>query len=405
MEQSTAVNARGMAGIKATHSQPVIGQKTVRLFALFCAVIVANIYYAQPLAQLIAPDLGLSTRSASFITSVTQIGFGLGVFFVVPLGDMVENRRLILWAMMIVTLGLLAAATVHHAWAFLAASLVIGLTSVCVQMIVPLAAHLSPEASRGRTVGNIMGGLTLGILLSRPVASVVADQFGWRAVFVLAACLMIWVLALSYAHLPRRAPVSSMGYGALIRSLVTLLRTSPELRRRAFYQGCLFYAFATFWSSVPLELSRAHGFSQTQIGFFTLMAAAGVIAGPLAGRLADAGYTRTGTRVAFCIAVAAILLGLSPWGKTVIGLAVTALFLDFAMQFSMVLGQRTIYALAPEQRSRLNALYMTSLFIGAACGSAMASNVYAFGGWSAIAVAASIPPIIGAVHSLLAYRA
>jgi predicted MFS family arabinose efflux permease len=404
MEQSTLVNARDATGISTAHSQAVMGQRTVRLFALFCAVIVGNIYYAQPLSRLIAPDLGLSLTSASIIVSVTQIGFGLGVFFVVPLGDMLESRRLILCAMVMATVGLIAAATAHNAWVFMAASVVIGLASVCVQMIVPLAAHLSPEASRGRTVGNIMGGLTLGILLSRPLASMVADQFGWRAMFVLAACLMMGIVALAYVHLPSRAPVAAMRYRALIGSLLSLLRTSPVLRRRAFYQGCLFYAFATYWSAVPIELSSTHGFSQTQIGFFTLMAAAGVGAGPLAGRLADAGYTRAGTRLAFCIAVAAILLGLLPWGRTMIGLAVTALFLDFAMQFNMVLGQRAIYALAPEQRSRLNALYMTSLFIGAACGSAMASNLYAFGGWPAIAVAASIPPILGALHSLLAYR-
>jgi predicted MFS family arabinose efflux permease len=141
-----------------------ITRPMVFLFAFFCAVIVANIYYAQPLIQLIAPDLGLSAKAASMIVSVTHLGFGAGVFFLVPLGDMVENRRLIVSAMCLVTIGLAAAASVHEAWQFLAACLVIGLASVSVQMIVPLAAHLTPEASRGRIVGNIMGGLTLGIL-------------------------------------------------------------------------------------------------------------------------------------------------------------------------------------------------------------------------------------------------
>ena len=392
-----------LARSNADRDQDFIEQSTVKLFALFCAVIVANIYYAQPLIQLIAPDLGLTPASASLIMSVTQTGFGLGVFFLVPLGDMVENRRLILCAMVLATMGLVAAATLHQAWAFLAACLLVGIASVCVQMIVPLAAHLTPEASRGRIVGNIMGGVTLGILLSRPVASLVADQFGWRAVFLLAACMMAGVLALAYVHVPQRRPRSHLGYGALIASLIYLLRTAPVLRRRAFYQACLFCAFATFWSSVPLELSKHHGLSQTKIALFTLMAAAGVLAGPLAGRLADAGYTRAGTRFAFCLAVIALLFGLAPAGTTVLGLCATALLLDFAMQFNMVLGQRAIYSLSSEHRSRLNALYMTSLFIGAACGSAMASNVYALGGWHAVAIAASVPPILGALRALFAY--
>lgn len=386
----------------ASASPPSIHPGLVRLFAFSCAVIVANIYYAQPLIQLIAPDLGLPPASASAIISVTQAGFALGVFFLVPLGDMMESRRLILSAMSLATLGLIGVAVAQQPWTFLLACLVVGLCSVCAQMIIPLAAHMTPEAHRGRVVGKIMAGLTLGIMLSRPLASLLTDHFGWRAVFAAAACLMGVVLALAIAYLPHRQPSAAMKYGALIASLFHLMRESAVLRRRALYQGCLFFAFASFWSTVPVELAVRHGFSQSQIACFTLIAAAGVFGGPLGGRAADAGYTRAGTRLALGLAVLALLAGLTAPGISLLGIGITALLLDFAVQFNMVLGQRAIYTLAPELRSRLNAVYMTSLFIGAACGSAVTSALYAHGGWRAVAVAASIPPGLAALYSLRA---
>jgi predicted MFS family arabinose efflux permease len=180
---------------------------------------------------------------------------------------------------------------------------------------------------------------------------------------------------------------------------------TPILRQRAFYQACLFSSFSMFWTSVPIELARRHGFSQTQIGLFALMGAAGVIAGPIAGRLADSGYTRAGTRAALWGGTLCMLLGLSQFGSTVVGLGATALLLDFCMQFNMVLGQRAIYSLPPESRSRLNALYMTSLFVGGAVGSALASGMYAKWGWQAIALAASVVSFSAALDSVVRYRA
>lgn len=384
---------------------PVMTPGLVRVFAFCCGVIVANIYYAQPIVELIAPALGLSVGAASLIVSLTQIGYATGLFLLVPLGDILENRRLILAMVVLTTVALTAAATAQQAPVFLAASLLIGLSSACVQMLVPLAASLAPAERRGRVVGNVMSGLVLGILLSRPIASLVADHLGWRSVFGGAALLMVVVAGVVAWAVPRHAPVGGLRYAQLLRSLVAVFRASPVLRQRSFYQACMFAAFSLFWTAVPIELARHHGLTQTQIALFALVGAAGVVSGPLGGRLADAGHTRLATRLALAVGALAWLPGLLDARSSVLALGVTAFVLDFCVQINMVLGQRTIYALAPESRGRVTALYMTSLFVGGAIGSAIASGLYAGGGWHRVALVGAAFPLVAATVAIVFRRA
>lgn len=395
MSDASPASPAGNVAAPATAHAPVADPPAglVRLFAACCGVIVANLYYVQPLVALVAPDLGLSDRAASLVVSVTQIGYALGLLLLVPLGDILENRRNIVVATLLAAAGLVAAATAGRPGPFLAASLLVGLASVSVQMIVPLAAHLAPEASRGRVVGNVMGGLLAGILLARPAASLVASVAGWRAVFATGAVLMVGVAALAAATMPRRVPAHALPYPALLRSLVTLFLHTPLLRRRALYQASLFAAFSMFWTAVPLELARRHGFTQTGIAVFALVGAVGVFSGPLGGRLADRGHTRLATRVALAGGAASLLLGVIPGGAGVVALGATAVVLDFCVQMNIVVGQRAIYSLAPEVRSRLNALYMASIFVGGAIGSAVASALYVAHGWAGIAVAGGLLPL------------
>jgi len=273
-----------------------------------------------------------------------------------------------------------------------------------VQMIVPLAAHLAPEASRGRIVGNVMGGLLFGILLSRPAASLVAHAAGWRAVFFLASGLMVAVAVLAATTMPRRAPDHALPYPALLRSLVTLFAETPVLRRRALYQASLFAAFSMFWTAVPIELARRHGFTQSGIAVFALVGAVGVFSGPLGGRLADAGHTVAATRIALLCGAASLLIGLLPGGSSVVALGATAVLLDFCVQMNIVVGQRTIYTLAPQTRSRLNALYMASIFTGGALGSAFASSLLVGHGWAGIALAGGLLPLMAAAWAALRDR-
>ncbi|MCK9704025.1 Major facilitator superfamily transporter [Pseudomonas syringae pv. aptata] len=379
---------------QSAHNAVTMTPAMVMLFAFCCGAIVANIYYAQPIIELIAPDIGLSSTAASLIVSLTQIGYALGLFFLVPLGDLLENRRLMLVTTVVSILSLLGAAFAEQPNVFLLVSLLVGFSSVSVQMLIPLAAHLAPEESRGRVVGGIMGGLLLGILLARPIASLVADHFGWRAVFGSAAVVMIGISVVLATTMPKRLPDHRASYGQLLFSLWTLLRTQPVLRQRAFYQACMFATFSLFWTAVPLELSRNHGLSQSQIAIFALIGAIGAIAAPISGRLADAGYTRIASLGALLFGALSFLPGLVHPAYSVIGLAITGVVLDFCVQTSMVLGQRTVYALDAASRSRLNALYMTSIFIGGAIGSAVASPLFDHGGWSWVLIAGTALPLI-----------
>ena len=378
-----------------TRESPSLPQTLVLLFALCCGAIVANLYYAQPIIELIAPDVGLDAERASLIVSLTQIGYALGLLFLVPLADLLESRRLMLITTAAALLCLLAAAFATQPGLFLGLALLIGLSSVSVQMLIPLAANLAPEASRGRVVGNIMSGLLLGILLARPLASLVAGEFGWRAVYLMAASLMLLISLVIATTIPRHAPAHRASYGQLLASLVQLLRRYPILRRRALYQGLMFASFSLFWTAAPLELARHMGLSQQDIALFALAGAIGAVAAPIAGHLADAGPTYRTSLVALLLAPLAFVPDLLSDGLGWVGLVATAIVLDFAVQMSMVLGQRSIYALEPQSRARLNALYMTSIFIGGAIGSALASPIYEQFGWQGAALLGAGLPLLG----------
>ncbi len=370
----------------------------VTLFAFCCGAIVANLYYAQPVIDLIAHDIGLSSRAASLTVSLTQVGYALGLFFIVPLADLVENRRLLIVTTLLSAVALAVATLVRDPGVFLAMSLVVGVTSVSVQILVPMAAHFAPDTSRGRVVGNVMGGLLLGILLSRPFSSLVADHLGWRAVFGIGTLFTLAIAAVFARLMPERRPDHRASYRQLLRSLGALVVRLPSLRRRSFYQGCMFASFSLFWTAAPLELARHYGFGQSRIAVFALIGALGAIAAPLAGRLADAGYTRIATLCATALAVVcywpvALVPSLGP-----AGLVATGVLLDFCVQMNMVLGQREIYALDAASRGRLNALYVTSVFVGGAIGSLLASPLYAHGGWTWVVVAGSAFPAIALVR-------
>ncbi len=366
----------------------------VTLFAFCCGAIVANLYYAQPIIDLIAPDIGLTPTAASLTVSLTQLGYAIGLFFVVPLADLVENRKLLIATTLLSVASLGIATLVRDPLVFLIVSLLIGFGSVSAQIIVPMAAHLAPDASRGRIVGNVMGGLMLGILLARPFSSFVADHFGWHAVFGTATALMIAITALFAAYMPKRQPDHAATYPALLRSLGTLFLHLPALRRRAFYQGCLFASFSLFWTAAPLELTHRYGYTQTQIAVFALIGALGAVAAPVAGRLADAGHTRVASLAAMSMAALGYWpLALAP-SLGVAGMICTGVLLDFCVQMNMVLGQREIYALDAASRGRLNALYVTGIFIGGATGSLIASPLYAHGGWPWIVIAGSGLPLL-----------
>jgi len=385
------------ATIVPEHATGPMGWGLVLLFAFCCGVIVANIYYAQPIIELIAPDIGLSAGGASLIVSLTQVGYALGLFFLVPLADLLENRRLMLATLAVTVASLIGAGLSTGPGILLVTSLLIGFGSMSVQMLIPLAAHLAPEETRGRVVGAIMGGLLLGILLARPVSSVIADHFDWRAVFFGAAAVMLLIALIVATTLPSRRPGHRATYAQLLLSLGQLFRREPVLRQRALYQALMFAGFSLFWTAAPLALSREYGLSQSQIALFALVGAVGAVAAPIAGRLADAGHTRSMSALAMVLGIFSFLPGVLPLPFGVVGLAITGIVLDFAVQMNMVLGQRAVYSLDPASRGRLNALYMTSIFVGGATGSSVASLIYEHAGWPGIAALGSSLSLIALI--------
>lgn len=345
----------------------------------------------------------MDVRATGLCVTLTQIGYGLGLLFVVPLGDLVETRRLVLMALAVCTAALLGAATAKSGMVFLAASLMVGVSSTAVQVLVPYAAHLASAEVRGRVVGMVMSGLLVGIMLARPAASMVDDLWGWQAIFFIAAGLMGLIAAALVFALPPRKPEGGAPYGELLRSMVQLFRCTPVLRRRAFYQALLFGAFTLFWTTSPLLLAGPE-FKLTQrgIALFALAGVAGAFAAPLAGRMGDRGWSRAATGVAMASVLAGFgltrLLRARPGehGSTASLLLLTfaAILLDFGVQANLVIGQRAIYSLGAEVRSRLNGLYMATFFAGGALCSGVGAWAYARGGWSLASLIGLALPVI-----------
>lgn len=374
----------------------------IMLLAAACGIIVANLYYAQPLVGVISSSIGLSANSTGLIVTLTQIGYVVGLLFVVPMGDIVENKRLIVISLLLTAVALAITALSKQALPFLAASFVIGVGSVAAQVLVPFASYLASESSRGRVVGNVMSGLLLGIMLARPVSSLVADFFGWHAVFALSAAAILILAIVLTKVLPARKPSLDTIYTALLGSMRHLLRTTPILRRRAAYHACVFATFSLFWTTVPLLLSSPiFGFSQKEIALFALVGVAGAVAAPVAGRLADRGWTRPATGIALVTVIISVLLPLLIQAGSPIGVAVlviSAILLDAGVSANLVLGQRAIFSLNPEFRSRLNGLFMAIFFFGGAVGSAIGGWIYATGGWSAALWIGMAFPIVAILY-------
>jgi predicted MFS family arabinose efflux permease len=372
------------------------------LIAVACGLIVANIYYVQPLAGPIGAELGLSATVTGLVVTLTQIGFGIGLVFIVPLGDLVENKRLVLSAIGLASVALLGAGLATHAMTFLGAAFCIGLGSVAVQVLVPYVSHMAPETIRGRVVGNVMSGVMIGIMLARPVASFIAQLVSWHAVFLFSAGAMIVVAAVLAYALPPRIPTAQLPYGALLLSMGRIALATPILQRRALYHACLFAAFSLFWTTMPLWLAGPQfRLSQGGIGLFALAGVAGAIAAPIAGRVADRGWTRGATAFAMLSAVAAFLMtriALQGSNHALAILVAAAVVLDFGVAGNLTLGQRAIFALGPEYRSRVNGVYIATFFMGGALGSLIGGWAYALGGWACASWVGLALPLIALLY-------
>lgn len=370
-----------------------------RMFSLACGLSVANLYYAQPMLGLIATSFGVGIARTGLVVTSTQLGYALGLLLVVPLGDRLENRSLVTGVMTATGLALLAMAAAPGFGLFTGAALLVGFCSVVAQILLPFAAHLAPEPTRGRVVGQIMSGLLLGILLARAVAGLLSEFLGWRGVYATSAVLMLAMAALLRARLPHRRPQQQASYAELLRSLWGIFWTESLLRRRALYQLLMFASFSLFWTGITFLLSAPPlNLSQSSIGLFALVGAAGALVAPTVGQLGDQGKARPVTGMAF--GIGALGLALTLFQTHLVALALGAVLLDVAVQTTLILGQQQIYALRPDQRSRLNTLYIATFFLGGAAGSALSGWLFAQGGWTLLAGVGLSLPLLGWLYWL-----
>jgi len=380
--------------VETPHQQSVPPRWLVLLLAVSCGLTVANLYYAQPLLAEVHRSLHIGAATAGALVTLTQLGYAAGMILIVPLGDRVENRRLVTTLLGITTVGLVLAGLAPTFWVLLVAALLSAATSVVVQILVPFAADLAPDHVRGRVVGQVVSGLLIGVLLSRTVGSLVADVTSWRVVYLGSGVLMAGLALVLRSVLPQHAPTTGLAYSGLLRSTWDLVRTHPALRRRALYQAAMFGAFSAFWTTIAFVLSaRPFHYSQLGIGLFALVGAGGAAVAPLAGRWADRGLDRPMSRAAFAVAgLAFVLAGLGR--HSVVLLATAAVLLDMAVQASFVLGQHTIYRLDPSARARLNSAYIATFFAGGAIGSQAGSIAYHASGWTALTVLGAALPLL-----------
>ncbi|GLQ99145.1 MFS transporter [Dyella mobilis] len=366
-------------------------------FASAVGVIVMNLTAAQPLTGPVSRSLGLPPELAGLVAMLPQLGYAAGLLLLVPLCDLLENRRLIFRVLICCAAFLGLSAIARSGWLFLASVSLAGATSSVIQMLVPMAASMAPEHRRGRAVGNVMSGLMIGILLSRPLASVIDGTLGWRAFFGLEAGADALLAIVLYTRLPTRKPATSARYAELLRSLWTLLRTEPLLRRRSTLAALALGAFSAFWTSIALLLSQPpFSLSMQGVAVFALAGASGAIVTPLAGYLGDRGADHATQLAAHLLMIAAVLVlgvagagwgGFSPKAHPELALALLvagAAALDAGVITDQTLGRRVINLINPPMRGRLNALFVGIFFVGGAIGAVLSGAAWAWAGWTGV---------------------
>ena len=373
----------------------------VLLFAVACGLAVANLYYAQPILDNIARTFGAGTATAGLVVTLSQVGYAVGLALLVPLGDILNRRRMVPLVLVATAVGLTASALSSTIGVLIAVALLVGAGSTVAQMLVPMAASLATESTRGRVVGRVMSGLLLGILLARTVSGLIAGVASWRVVYGAAAAVMV-VLALVLARvLPAEGERPAIGYGTLLRSTLALFLGERILRRRILFGALGMAAFSVFWTTMAFVLSGApYHYGDAAIGLFGLVGAAGALCAMLAGRWADRDLTRRTTAV-FAVLVAASFVPLWLGGRDLAWMIVGILALDVGVQGLQVTNQSIIYRLAPDARSRINSAYMVCYFIGGALGSAGGAWCYANHGWAGVCVFGGA---LGAVAVVLAVQ-
>ena len=381
-----------------------ISRRLVVVLAITSGAAVANLYYVQPLLDLVTHAFHVSAGTAGLLVTAAQLGYVIGLVALVPLGDLLDRRRLITAVLAGNGVALAGCAAAPSFWALAGALVAVGTLAVAAQIVVPLASTLAAPAERGRVVGTVMSGLLIGILLSRTLSGLVAGIGGWRLVFALAAAAMLALAAAFFRLLGPLAPAEPMRYREALRSIGGLIAKQPVLRQRMLLGGLGFAGFTVLWTALAFLLShQPYGYSTAVIGLFGLAGAAGASISPIAGRLADAGHGRLALH-AFLLAV------LASWGLLALGrnslpaLLAGIVLLDIGIQGAHISNQTAIFRLHASARSRLTTAYMVSAFVGGIVGSLLSANLYAAAGWSGVCAAGASVAALAVAYAALTRR-
>ena len=344
----------------------------ILMLAIICCIVVANIYFNQSVLNLIAGSFPNEWGAVSLIPMGTQLGYAVGLFFLIPLGDYIERQRLILRQAQVLFLALIGMMLSPTATVLVFFSFLTGMAATVAQQIVPLAASLSRTSARGKTVGTVMSGVLAGILAGRAIGGLIGQYFGWRGVFLSGAIMTLLAIFFILRILPAQSlPTPKFNYLAVLRSLGQLWKSEPQVRGATLTQAMLFASFSVLWTVLPFWLAHRYDYGAGITGTLAALGLIGILCAPLAGSFSD----RQGP---FRMVVFGVILMLLAWTvfwrwNSIVGMVVGILLLDAGEQCVLIANQHTIYSLRPDARNRLNTLYMCVMFIGGACGSLTAT--------------------------------
>jgi predicted MFS family arabinose efflux permease len=364
--------------------------QTSWLMAIICAFAVANLYYNQPILAAIAQSFQVSAAEVGWIPTLTQLGYASGLLLFVPLGDRLEQRRLIVMMLLITAMTLFAAALSPNLNTLILTSFAIGATTISAQILIPFATRLAPPSDQGKIIGNLMSAVFVGILLARPIGGWIGEQFNWRGIYWMAGGVMVLLAIASAQLLPKYQPKSKLSYGALLRSLWKLVESQPTLREASLIQAMLFGAFSVFWSTLAFLLTRPpYSYGSQAVGLFGLVGIAGILVAPLLGQIADRGTTKTLHSIVGIAILGAIVAYVIfwQWSTQLWGLIIGSVLLNLSSQSALIANQVKIYSLDPNARSRLNTVFMVATFLGASLGSVVGTYGWTLMQWKGVCIA------------------
>ncbi|NMF06040.1 MFS transporter [Clostridium beijerinckii] len=403
MYQST--NAVLTTNSSIDNTRPILTKLLILVMSIACGLTVANLYYIQPLLGDIAKTFHVDQLSIGFAAMLTQIGYAIGMIFILPLGDIKEKRNLIVIMLLFSVISLMSMFFSSNIYILTISSFAVGFTSIIPQLIIPLAAQLSNPQQRGQTIGTIMSGLLIGILLSRTVSGILGSYLGWRIVYLIAAIMMFALMLILRKLIPLCNPISDIKYSELLKSMIHLIKTEPILRESSLNGSLMFSAFSAFWTSLIFLLESSHyNMGAEAAGLLGLVGVSGALAAPLVGKVADKRGSRFAIGICIVVVIVSYLLFFL-FGFKIWGLVLGVILLDLGVQSCNVSNQARVHSLNEETRNRLNTIYMVSFFLGGAFGSFLGSYSYSHFGWYGVCTFGIITQILALIIHKISKKA